>query len=171
LPFSVLKLTLVFSPRALFCFINSSYTFWWDVSKDWDLTLLSKDRNNPEYPYGLRQHRAFYSDLLYYTAIAIDFILRFTWVTRLSTGLDKINNFEGGIFLLMFLEVARRWMWIFFRVETEWGESESPCLDLQIHYLSNQNSTDEPSILVRTNLGPAPDDILLGEYNGKIDDD
>ena len=24
---------------------------------------------------------------------------------------------------------------------------------------------------VRNNLGPAPDDILLGEYNGKIDDD
>ena len=41
------------------------------------------------------------------------------------------------------LEVARRWMWIFLRVETEW---------------------------VRSSKGPAPDDILLGEF-GKIDDD
>jgi len=126
------------------CFINSSYSFWWDISKDWDMTLLSNERIKPEHPYGLRQHRVFYSDSIYYTAIVVDFILRFTWVSRLSSGLDKVNNFESGIFLLMFLEVARRWMWIFFRVETEW---------------------------VRNNHGPAADDILLGEYNGKIDED
>lgn len=89
------------------------------------MTLLSHERIKPQHPYGLRQHRVFYSNSIYYTAIAIDFVLRFTWVSRLSSGLDKVNNFESGIFLLMFLEVARRWMWIFFRVETEWGKSKA----------------------------------------------
>lgn len=42
------------------------------------------------------------------------------------------------------LEVVRRWIWIFFRVETEW---------------------------VRNQTGPAPDDILLGDMQGKIDED
>jgi len=27
---------------------------------------------------------------------------------------------EGGIFTMEVLEVFRRWVWIFFRVETEW---------------------------------------------------
>jgi hypothetical protein len=59
---------------------------------------------------------------MYYGVIAIDLVLRFTWLSRLSPHLDKVNNFESGIFLLLFLEIARRWIWIFFRVETEWGE-------------------------------------------------
>ena len=62
------------------------------------------------------------------------------------------------------LEVLRRWMWIFFRVETEWGKP--------LHLLTISQHTKKTS--VRTNCGPASDDILLGEYNGdhnKIDYD
>jgi len=128
----------------LFCFINSSYSFYWDITKDWDLTLFSADRDNPEYPFGLRQYRCFYNSSIYYGAIIVDLILRFMWLSRLSPRLDKVNNMESGIFVLMLLEVARRWMWIFLRVETEW---------------------------VRGNRGLAPNDILLEEFSGKIDDD
>lgn len=126
-------------------FVNSFYSFYWDVAKDWDLTLFSssRERNEPEHPYGLRKHRYFHSNNMYYLAIIIDFCLRCTWSFKLSPHLDHFNDLEGGIFLMEFLEVWRRWMWIFFRVETEW---------------------------VRTNRGPAPDDILLGEF-GKIDED
>ncbi|KAI9785241.1 MAG: protein-ER retention protein [Peltula sp. TS41687] len=130
----------------LFVFVNSFYSFYWDVTKDWDLHLFSSSssRNNPAHPYGLRRHRYFHTAQLYYIAIVIDFLLRCTWSFKLSPHLDHLNDLEGGIFVMEFLEVFRRWIWIFFRVETEW---------------------------VRNNLGPAPDDILLGEYNGKIDDD
>ncbi|EEQ91882.2 protein-ER retention protein [Blastomyces dermatitidis ER-3] len=126
--------------------VNSLFTFYWDVAKDWDLTLFSalNHPNDPDHPFGLRRHRYFYANEMYYSAIVIDLILRFTWVSRLSARLDWVNDIEGGVFALMLLEVVRRWIWIFFRVETEW---------------------------VRNNLGPAPDDILLGEFNGKIDED
>lgn len=129
----------------LFVFLNSSYSFYWDVAKDWDLTLFSstREREDPEYPYGLRRHRYFHPRNMYYCAIVIDLLLRCTWSFKLSPHLDHFNDLEGGIFLMEILEVARRWMWIFFRVETEW---------------------------VRSNRGPAPDDILLGDF-GKIDDD
>lgn len=122
------------------------YSFYWDVARDWDLTLFSgpKARNNPEHPWGLRQHRFFYSNKLYYTAIGIDFILRCTWSLKLSPHLDHFSDLEGSIFTIEILEVLRRWLWNFFRIETEW---------------------------VRNNRGPAPDDILLGEYSTKYDED
>lgn len=128
-----------------FVFLNSFYSFYWDVAKDWDLSLFSSasERNDPEHPYGLRRHRYFPTNILYYTAIIVDLLLRCTWSFKLSPHLDHFNDLEGGIFLMEGLEVIRRWMWIFFRVETEW---------------------------VRNNRGPAPDDILLGEF-GKIDED
>ena len=109
--------------RLLFVFLNSFYSFYWDVAKDWDLSLLSSraERNDPEHAWGLRRNRFFAMDEFYYSAIAIDFLLRCTWSFKLSPHLDHFNDLEGGIFLMELLEVFRRWIWIFFRVETEWG--------------------------------------------------
>lgn len=114
--------------RLFFVFINSFYSFYWDVAKDWDLSLFSsgRERNDPEYPYGLRRHRYFHAKEVYYTAIVIDLVLRCTWSIKLSPHLDHFNDLEGGIFLMELLEVIRRWMWIFLRVETEWGEFRPP---------------------------------------------
>lgn len=116
------------------------------MAKDWDLSLFSSkhEREDPEHPYGLRRHRYFHNPNIYYSVIAMDLLLRCTWSLKLSPHLDHFNDLEGGIFMMELLEVFRRWVWIFLRVETEW---------------------------VRNNRGPAPDDILLGDYGGKIDDD
>ncbi|KAL4865975.1 hypothetical protein BDV12DRAFT_140672 [Aspergillus spectabilis] len=126
-----------------FSFINSSYSFYWDITKDWDLTLFSESRNDNEYPFGLRRYRHF-TDQQYYMAIAIDFAIRFSWMSRILPGFLWLNETEFGLFVLMFLEIARRWMWVFIRSEAEW---------------------------VRNSRGPAPNDILLGELNGKLDAD
>jgi hypothetical protein len=76
-----LHLLVMFSEtdnRILFVIINSVYSFWWDVVMDWNLTLLT----NPSAPgtklWGLRKTIHFSSPQLYYTAIALDFILRYT---------------------------------------------------------------------------------------------
>jgi hypothetical protein len=142
-------LTSIKIPRVLSAFVNSFYSFYWDVAKDWDLSLFSAtERIDPEYPFGLRRHRYFHAKEMYYGAIIIDFFLRFTWVFKLSSSLDRINDLESGIFVLMFLEVWRRWMWIFFRVETEWGEyfliifrisGSSPISELILTPLSNSS--------------------------------
>ena len=123
------RLPLADYDRLFFLMLNSIYSFYWDVSKDWDLSLFSStaERNNPEHPWGLRRHRFFVNNGLYYAAIIIDFLLRFTWSIKLSPHLDHLNEIEGGIFLLEILEVFRRWMWIFLRVETEWGKCVRPC--------------------------------------------
>ncbi|KAL8732454.1 MAG: hypothetical protein Q9181_003937 [Wetmoreana brouardii] len=122
-------------------FVNSLYSFYWDVAKDWDLTLFasipslispspptspsplsprSLHPSEPPHPWGLRRHTHFHTPQIYYTAIIIDFLLRFTWSLKLSPHLDHWNDLEGSIFVMELLEVARRWVWIFFRVETEW---------------------------------------------------
>ncbi|KAI5279166.1 protein-ER retention protein, partial [Ascosphaera aggregata] len=100
-PTSLYRLWIIFSA------INSLYTFYWDVAKDWDLTLfqaITDSAHNDEHPFGLRRWRFLHSDNMYYGAIVLDLILRFTWVTRLSTRLDRVNQAEGGVFLLQLLE-------------------------------------------------------------------
>ena len=169
--------------RLLSLLVNSLFSFYWDVTKDWDLNLLtqssfsstpsfsnSHSNSNSNYPTGLRRYLVFSSPTIYYTAIAIDFLLRSTWSLKLSPHLDHLTNMEGGLFFLELLEIGRRWMWIFFRVETEWGEFNSVTfidpLKLLLSFLLLMKHS-----VVRNNRGPAPDDILLGDYSGKIDED
>jgi len=124
----------------LACLVNSLYSFYWDVAKDWDLTLFSDERAAPDHPYGLRRRLLVHKPVVYYVVIAMDLLLRLTWTVKLSATMDRIADFESSIFLLQFLEVFRRWVWIFFRVETEWIRSTS--------------GADDASL------------ILLGEYQG-----
>lgn len=128
-------------------FVNSFYSFYWDVAKDWDLTIFAptRERNDPEHPWGLRRHRYFADEKIYYAVVLLDFVLRCTWSFKLSPHLDHFNDMEQGIFCMEVLEVFRRWVWIFFRVEAEW---------------------------VRNNSGPARDEVLLGDLgNSKFDED
>jgi hypothetical protein len=105
----------------------------------------ARERSSPEYPYGLRR-RLLFRPVVYYAVIAMDLVLRCTWSLKLSQHLDHLSDFESSIFVVEFLEVFRRWVWIFFRVETEWVRSTSTGLDVN--------------------------DILLGDYDyDKYDDD
>ncbi|KAB8302485.1 hypothetical protein EYC80_005888 [Monilinia laxa] len=106
-------------------------------------------KNTSSYP--LRPRLYLPAQELYYIAILLDFLLRFTWSLKLSPHLDHFADFESGIFLLEVLEVARRWMWIFLRVETEWGREKEK---------GNANGLLG---------GPGVDDVLLGDY--RDDDD
>ncbi|KAI0176975.1 EXS family protein [Pestalotiopsis sp. NC0098] len=130
------------------CMINSLYSFYWDVTKDWDLTLLSsaKERNALDHAFGLRRRLYIGPPITYYGVIGLDLMLRCTWSLKLSPHLDHIADFESSIFIIEFLEVFRRWVWIFFRVETEW--------------IRNNASSTLPS-LGQDGIGQG---ILLGDY-------
>ncbi|OQE44766.1 hypothetical protein PENCOP_c002G06351 [Penicillium coprophilum] len=140
-------------------FINSAYSFWWDVVKDWDMTLFSPERRDSGHPYGLRRYRYFGSDKMYHYVIIADLALRFSWLWRIVPGLGWIPESESGVWMLMFLEVVRRWMWVFFRTEAEWSMFYPLCTRTAPH----------PNL--RNTHGPGPDDVLLGEYNHKFDAD
>jgi len=133
-------------------FTNSFYSFYWDVAKDWDLTLFSPpSSSSPSSTYPLRSRIYLPSRELYYFAIITDFLLRMIWSLKLSPHLDHFADFESGIFIMEALEVGRRWIWIFFRVETEWVRSMGSAVSLG---------------------SPRQDDILMADYgSGKDSDD
>ncbi|KAI1323248.1 EXS family-domain-containing protein [Xylariaceae sp. FL0255] len=146
---------LVYRLWVLSCAVNSLYSFYWDVAKDWDLTLFDGSHaRSSGYPLGLRRTLRLGPPRLYYSVIALDLVLRCTWSLKLSPHLDRVADFESSIFIVELLEVVRRWIWIFFRVETEWIRgNNAPPLD----------------------LGVGQDDILLGDFRNhntaKYEDD
>ncbi|EPE06766.1 exs family protein [Ophiostoma piceae UAMH 11346] len=137
---------------------NSLYSFYWDVAKDWDLTLFdgARARNAPDHAWALRK-RLLLADgqpLVYYGVMVMDLLLRCTWSLKLSPHLDHITDFESSLFLLQLLEVLRRWVWIFFRVETEWIRTQASA------------GADAGGLVGSLSSGLNPTDILLGDYQG-----
>ncbi|QRW08269.1 ER retention-like protein [Ceratobasidium sp. AG-Ba] len=165
----------VFKIWLLAVIVNSVYSFWWDVTNDWGLTLLKPStwpaqhaasaprspylrsqsrtrgrspsplitlsrsssatalsvmgstysdvdgimRVQHSHPFGLRDNLLFRDSLVYYLVIFLNLFLRFTWSLKLSTHLDTVEELESSVFLIEALEVTRRWVWVFFRVEWE----------------------------------------------------
>jgi len=91
-------------------FIHALYTFIWDVYMDWGL-LQSRNLLRPKLGYSRKS--------LYYVAIVEDFILRFAWSLKLSLGLHLQAQVNLFYTLLAGLEIFRRFVWNFYRVEFE----------------------------------------------------
>lgn len=70
-------------------------------------------------PWGLRPRLLLPDNSVYYLFTLIDLVLRFTWSLKLSGHLHTIQEIESGVFLMEALELVRRWMWVFIRVEWE----------------------------------------------------
>lgn len=56
---------------------------------------------------------------IYYLCILLDLILRLTWSLKLSSHLHSAQEVEAGVFLVELLEVVRRWIWVYLRIEWE----------------------------------------------------
>ncbi|KAL5206807.1 hypothetical protein ABZP36_035016 [Zizania latifolia] len=82
--------------------INSLYSFYWDIKRDWDLSL-------------------FMTIILqvYYWVLGSNLVLRCTWTYKLSAHLR--HNYLT-LFTIAALEIMRRFQWVFFRVENEWNK-------------------------------------------------
>uniref|UniRef100_A0A673N8Y1 Xenotropic and polytropic retrovirus receptor 1 homolog n=1 Tax=Sinocyclocheilus rhinocerous TaxID=307959 RepID=A0A673N8Y1_9TELE len=99
-----------------FKIINSCYTLMWDLKMDWGLF----DRNAGENTL-LREEIVYPQKAYYYCAIIEDVILRFAWTIPLSLGIvttfPNISDILATV--LAPLEVFRRFVWNFFRLENE----------------------------------------------------
>ncbi|XP_012261943.1 xenotropic and polytropic retrovirus receptor 1 [Athalia rosae] len=94
--------------------INSIYSYTWDIKMDWGLL----DSNAGENRF-LREEVVYSSTGFYYFAIIEDFVLRFAWVP--SYILTEYNYVSGDLMTSITapLEVFRRFIWNFFRLENE----------------------------------------------------
>lgn len=77
--------------------------------------------------------RMFQWEGLYYALIAIDLVLRISWVYKLSA---EMRHMRWFVMIMTLLEVVRRWLWAFVRIENELRkvESRSPTLGPLIPY-------------------------------------
>ncbi len=97
--------------------LNSAYSLYWDVFRDWDLWLISSQPTSSDNAPPLR---LFGLTPKCYALVVFDAALRFTWVLRLSLRLDIYEYAERTVFVFELLEILRRWVWLLFRAETEW---------------------------------------------------
>ncbi|MBA0705211.1 hypothetical protein Golax_017419 [Gossypium laxum] len=129
--------------------LNSLYSFYWDVARDWDFRYVkySLDFHNlyvrsessvliHSHPYSCLRNLQ-----VYFWVIGSNLILRCTWTYKLSAHLR--NNYLT-VFAIAALEIFRRFQWIFFRVENEWNKIYSrPNMQLSM----NDPSDDEVKLL------------------------
>jgi len=100
----------------LYCVtINTLYSFLWDILMDWG---LARDAN-ARFPL-LRNHLVYQSPLPYYLAMVLDLCLRLCWSLKLSSHLQQHASGQAFVFAFEVLEVFRRFVWNFFRVEWQY---------------------------------------------------
>ena len=95
----------------LLAFFSTLFSYAWDLKIDFGFL-----QEGEHYP--LREKLSYKNKIFYYTCMTINFILRFFWVLTVSP--DVVLSFirpEFFFFILSFMEVFRRGMWNFIRVE------------------------------------------------------
>jgi len=126
-----------------FAVVNSSFSYYWDLTHDWDLPMVKKlvfpssssassggGGNNNENniiaeiesnaeneafaPYGLRNNRLYKAPAVYYFACATNLMLRVSWTYKLAAHLRKNSR---TVFFVSALEIVRRFQWSIFRIE------------------------------------------------------
>ncbi|XP_024182336.1 SPX and EXS domain-containing protein 5 isoform X2 [Rosa chinensis] len=100
--------------------LNSLYSFYWDVTRDWDLSGFTRifKSNKSHILSNLIHGRKW----VYFWVITSNLILRCTWTYKLSAHLR--HNYLT-VFAITALEIFRRFQWVFFRVEKEWIKMSS----------------------------------------------
>lgn len=98
-------------------FFNSAYSFFWDVERDWEVSFFTQMRAQrsllptPVLPTPTQYRRFTYLYLMVSNAI-----MRLAWTYKLSPHLRRNH---AAVFMLVLLEVVRRFQWMFVRVEVE----------------------------------------------------
>ncbi|XP_071444302.1 solute carrier family 53 member 1-like [Hetaerina americana] len=94
--------------------INSCYAYTWDIKMDWG--LFDKKVGDNRF---LREEIVYSSPSFYYFAIVEDLVLRFGWAVSYGLQQAELVNSEVMTTILSPLEVFRRFIWNYFRLENE----------------------------------------------------
>ena len=98
---------------------STLFSYFWDMKVDWGFINLSKRIFLKEEKYLKFEYKKYY-----YGAAILNLLLRFSWSLSLSE--EAIYKLGIGpelfIFLICYVELFRRCIWNFFRVEHEYVE-------------------------------------------------
>lgn len=94
--------------------ITTIYNTYWDIVIDWG--LLQRNSRNP----WLRDKLLISNKAVYFVAIVVNILLRLVWMQLvLDINETKFLHQKGMIALVACLEILRRGIWNFFRLENE----------------------------------------------------
>ncbi|CAL9730840.1 protein Erd1p [Monosporozyma unispora] len=96
-------------------FINSTFSYLWDVKMDWTLPKFITLRHG--------RHKMIFKEYIYHIAIVTNLILRFWWLWVVLGHYSKYVFFDGE---LQYLEILRRAQWVIFKLESEYVTRPSP---------------------------------------------
>ncbi|KAK4429162.1 SPX and EXS domain-containing protein 3 [Sesamum alatum] len=120
------KWTNIYRPLWLLSSVlNSLYSFYWDITRDWDLSCFTRIFKFSK-PHIL-SHMLYGRKWVYFWVIGSNLILRCTWTYKLSAHLR--HNYLT-VFAITALEMLRRFQWVFFRVENEWNKMNKSNIQL-----------------------------------------
>ncbi|XP_065647319.1 solute carrier family 53 member 1 isoform X3 [Hydra vulgaris] len=94
--------------------VSTIYTLFWDLKMDWG--LFAKDAGENRF---LRGHIVYDYKIFYYIAMFGDVLLRFMWTLTVSVGNSGFLFSEFFTLFIALVEVFRRFVWNFFRLENE----------------------------------------------------
>ncbi|KAL8542297.1 hypothetical protein ACS0TY_003238 [Phlomoides rotata] len=130
------KWTNIYRPLWLLsAVLNSLYSFYWDITRDWDLSCFTRTFKFSK-PHIL-SHLLYGRKWVYVWVIGSNLILRCTWTYKLSAHLR--HNYLT-VFTITALEMLRRFQWVFFRVENEWNKTKS---NIQMSMIDMPNEEEE----------------------------
>ncbi|KAL0360708.1 UNVERIFIED_CONTAM: SPX and EXS domain-containing protein 3 [Sesamum radiatum] len=122
------KWTNIYRPLWLLSSVlNSLYSFYWDITRDWDLSCFTRIFKFSK-PHIL-SHVLYGRKWVYFWVIGSNLILRCTWTYKLSAHLR--HNYLT-VFTITALEMLRRFQWVFFRVENEWNKMNKSNIQLSM---------------------------------------
>ncbi|XP_044466746.1 SPX and EXS domain-containing protein 1-like [Mangifera indica] len=123
--------------------LNSSYSFYWDLTRDWDLSCFTRifKFSKPNFFSFVFYGRKW----VYAWVIGSNLILRCIWTYKLSAHLR--HNYLT-VFVITALEIFRRFQWAFFRVENEWNKMNSSKSNIQL--AANDITNEDAKLLVPT---------------------
>lgn len=96
--------------------ISSIYKLIWDIKMDWGLANFKQKEHR-----FLREQLIYSKKIYYYLSILFDFICRFLWIVNIFIHFQSLFGEYSDLigFLFAFIELIRRFVWNYFRLENE----------------------------------------------------
>lgn len=135
---------LYFAMWVFFSIISTVYSYFWDIKVDWGFLESSS-----KHKY-LRKQLSYTKPGFYYSTIIMNLFMRFCWILTLSPGIMQIFIRKQSFnFLFGIIEMNRRAIWNFFRIEMEHiancGEFKV-VEDYQLPFENFRYNTDEKKV-------------------------
>ncbi|KAK9355223.1 EXS family protein [Lipomyces doorenjongii] len=146
----------------LFATINTIYSTFWDLFMDWSLF-------QPTSKFALlRDELGFRNPWYYYCAMVVDPLLRLNWIFYVIFPI-QVQQSAALSFLIALLEVIRRFVWIFFRMENEHCTNVGRFIasrDMPLPYDLDEFDLELNEVDTRTPLMAAEEGLSTGAHTG-----